>query len=240
MNHTAPVEHQRVAIVLGASRGIGAATATRLIQDGFEVFGTHRGSGVPEGVEAIEADMRDDASLSAAFRLVQQTAGRLDVLVASAGVAEQVVIPRLTRERAQELFDVNTLGPMMAVKLATRIMNRQGSGSIVLVSSESSRAGIPGSSHYTASKAALEGFARSAMWEYGPRGIRINVVAPGSTETDMFAAVDDTHRQQLLARTPLARFAEPAEIAEVITWVAQSTYLTGACIPVTGGEGLGY
>ncbi|MFP4854662.1 SDR family NAD(P)-dependent oxidoreductase, partial [Paraburkholderia sp. BR14264] len=109
-----------------------------------------------------------------------------------------------------------------------------------LVSSESSRAGIPGSSHYTASKAALEGFARSAMWEYGPRGIRINVVAPGSTETDMFAAVDDAHRQQLLARTPLGRFAEAAEVAEVIAWVAQSTYLTGACIPVTGGEGLGY
>lgn len=184
--------------------------------------------------------MRDDASLTEAFHLVQQTAGRLDVLVASAGVAEQVVIPRLTREQAQDLFDVNTLGPMMAVKLATRIMNRQRSGSIVLVSSESSRAGIPGSSHYTASKAALEGFARSAMWEYGPRGIRINVVAPGSTETDMFAAVDDAHRQHLLARTPLGRFAEPAEIAEVITWVAQSTYLTGACIPVTGGEGLGY
>lgn len=240
MTRTVPLEHQQIAIVLGASRGIGAATASRLARDGFRVFGTHRGSGLPDGIEAVEADLRDDDSLNRAFRQVQQRAGRLDVLVASAGVAEQIVIPRLTREHTQELFNVNTFGPMMAVKHAARIMNRQQSGSIVLVSSESSRAGIPGSSHYTASKAALEGFARSAMWEYGPRGIRINVVAPGSTETDMFAAVDDAHRKQLLARTPLGRFAEAAEIAEVITWVAQSTYLTGACIPVTGGEGLGY
>ncbi len=117
------------------------------------------------------------------------------------------------------------------------MMHRQRSGAIVLVSSESSRAGIPGSSHYTASKAALEGFARSVMWEYGPRGIRINVVAPGATETDMLAAVDDENRRALLARTPLGRVAQPEEIAEVISWVAQSTFLTGACIPVTGAKG---
>lgn len=231
---------QRTALVFGASRGIGAAIAERFVLDGEKVYGTHRGTGTPEGVTPLEADIRDDQSIADVFKTIHNQAGRLDTVVINAGVAEQRVIPRLDRDDARALFEVNTFGPMIVLKHAARLMNRQRDGSVVLISSESARAGIPGSSHYTASKAALEGFMRSAMWEFGPRGIRINVVAPGSTQTDMFARVDAAHQQALIARTPLARIAHPNEIAEVVAWVSRSTYLTGACIPVTGGEGLGY
>ncbi len=226
-------------LVLGASRGIGAATAALFAARGDQVTGTHRGTGVPAGVTGIEADMRDEASVQAALHAVHADTGRLDVVVVNAGITRQELLIRMTADSARELFEVNSIGAMMAVKHATKLMNRQRSGSIVLVSSESARTGIPGSSHYTASKAALEGFMRSAMWEYGPRGIRINTVAPGATETDMIAAMTPDNRAKLLAATPLGRLAEPAEIADVIYWTAKSTFLTGAVIPVTGGEGFG-
>ncbi|PZF56387.1 beta-ketoacyl-ACP reductase [Curtobacterium sp. MCBD17_034] len=225
-------------IVFGASRGIGAATATAFLEAGHRVVGTHRGSGVPSGVVGVEADMRDEGSVADAVRTAVEH-GRLDVAVVNAAVAPQELLVRMTAASIREVLEVNLVGAMLATKHVAKAMNRQRSGSIVLVSSESARVGIPGSSHYTASKAALEGFMRSVMWEYGPRGIRINAVAPGPTETDMLAPMTDEHRRALLERIPLGRVGRPDEIADVIRWVAQSTFLNGAVVPVTGGEGFG-
>jgi beta-ketoacyl ACP reductase len=182
--------------------------------------------------------MRDENSIEEAVR-VAAADGRLDVLVINAAVAPQELLVRMSAASARDVFEVNTIAAMMAVKHATKVMNRQRCGSIVLVASESAKTGIPGSSHYTASKAALEGFMRSVMWEYGPRGIRINTVAPGPTETDMIAPMTSENRARLLERIPLGRVAQPEEIADVIYWVSGSTYLHGAVIPVTGGEGFG-
>lgn len=225
-------------IVFGASRGIGAATATAFRDAGHRVVGTHRGSGVPDGVIGVEADVRDEEAVAAAVRTAAAE-GRLDVAVVNAAIAPQELLVRMTAASIREVLEVNLVGAMLATQQAVRVMNRQRSGSIVLVSSESARVGIPGSSHYTASKAALEGFMRSVMWEYGPRGIRINAVAPGPTETDMLAPMTEANRRSLLATIPLGRVGRPEEIADVIRWVAQSTYLTGAVVPVTGGEGFG-
>lgn len=225
-------------LVLGASRGIGAATAQTFAGHGHHVVGTHRGTGVPDGVRGVVADMRDEATIEGAVREAAAR-GRLDVLIVNAGIAPQELLVRMTADRAREVFEVNTIAAMMAVKHAAKVMNRQRSGSIVLVASESAKTGIPGSSHYTASKAALEGFMRSVMWEYGPRGIRINTVAPGATETDMIAPMTSENRNRLLERIPIGRVAKPAEIAEVIYWVSSSTYMHGAVVPVTGGEGFG-
>jgi NAD(P)-dependent dehydrogenase (short-subunit alcohol dehydrogenase family) len=188
---------------------------------------------------AVQADMRDEASIAAAVAKSIELNGRLVVLVVNAGIVRQDLLVRMSAENAREVFEVNTIGAMMAVKHAAKVMNRQRSGSIVLIASESAHTGIPGSSHYTGSKAALGGFMRSIMWEYGPRGIRINVVEPGPTETDMLAQLTDENRARLLSSIPLGRTAQPAEIADVVYWVSQSTYLTGAVIPVTGGEGFG-
>ncbi|PPG65138.1 beta-ketoacyl-ACP reductase [Rathayibacter rathayi] len=239
--HPAEVNVKKLAVVFGASRGIGAATARCYLANGFEVVGTHRGSGPPEGVQGVEADVRDQASVRTVFRHARAMSVEttLDTVVVNAGIVRQDLLVRMRDEDLREVFETNTFGAFNVVRAAVREMNRLGGGSIVLVASESARAGIPGGSHYTASKAALEGLARSAMWEYGSVGIRFNVVSPGATETDMFSLVSKENRAAHVARTPLGRIGRPEEIASVIYWVSQSTYMTGATIPVTGGEGLG-
>ena len=230
----------KVAMVIGASRGIGAATARKFRDEGYTVVGTHRGTGVDEGVHGRELDVTDRTSLRATVKGVAKDFGRLDVLVYNAGVVRQDLLIRMREEDLRHVMDTNLIGAFFAVQEALLAMNKQRSGSIVLVSSESSRTGIPGSSHYTASKAGLEGFARSAMRECASRGIRVNVVAPGPTETDMLAKVDADSFARLMADTPLGRPAQPEEIAEAIFAISGLTYMTGACVPVTGGEGLGY
>jgi 3-oxoacyl-[acyl-carrier protein] reductase len=129
---------------------------------------------------------------------------------------------------------------MLAVKSALKGMLRAKSGSIVLVSSISARLGVAGQTNYTASKAALEGFARSFAREYASRGIRINIVAPGPTDTDMVAELNNEQRLAMAASVPLGRLAKPEEIAHVVYWVSQSTFMTGTTVPVAGGLELGY
>ncbi|MFJ8896831.1 SDR family NAD(P)-dependent oxidoreductase [Leifsonia sp. NPDC102414] len=233
-------EHVRPsAFILGVTRGIGAATARTFLDHGYAVAGTHRNSAVPDGVLPFYCEASDPGSVQAAITEAAERQG-LDTLIVNAGIAEQNMLIRMSDESLRRMFDVNTFGPIHAVKTALKTMLKQRRGSIVLVSSESSRTGIAGSSHYTASKAALEGFARSVAREYGSKGIRINVVAPGATDTTMLAQADPEELARLVATIPLKRIAQPSEIAEVIRWVSESTYMTGATIPVTGGEGMGY
>jgi NAD(P)-dependent dehydrogenase (short-subunit alcohol dehydrogenase family) len=227
-------------MVIGASRGIGAATVRKYRDEGYTVVGTHRGTGVEDGVHGLLVDVTDRASVRTAVKSVAKDFGRLDVLVYNAGVVRQDLLIRMREEDLRHVIDTNLIGAFFAVQEALLSMSKQRSGSIVLVSSESSRTGIPGASHYTASKAGLEGFARSAMRECASRNITVNVVAPGPTDTDMLAKVDPESFARLMADTPLGRPAQPAEIAEAIFAISRLTYMTGACVPVTGGEGLGY
>ena len=229
-----------VALVIEASRGIGKATAARFLDEGFIVAGTHRGNGVAERVHGIECDVTDAASVKAAFKEVSATFGRLDTVIYNAGVARQDLLIRMRDEDLRSVMETNLFGAFTAVQESLKYMGRARSGSILLISSESSRTGIPGSAHYTSSKAALDGLVRSAMWEAGPRGIRINVVAPGPTNTDMLARVEEADLERLIDSSPLKRIAEPEEIADAIYKISTLSYLTGALIPVTGGEGLGY
>ncbi|MFF1831114.1 SDR family NAD(P)-dependent oxidoreductase [Paenarthrobacter sp. NPDC058233] len=234
------IEQAPVAVVVGASRGIGEATARRFLDEGYVVVGTHRGSGVPDGVHGITCDVTDNAAIKAAFKDTVTAYGRLDTVVYNAGMARQDLLVRMRPEDLREVMETNLFGAFTTVQESLKYMGRARTGSIVLISSESSRAGIPGSAHYTSSKAALDGLVRSAMWEAGPRGIRINVVAPGPTKTDMLAKVEGEDLAKLIDSSPLRRIAEPTEIADAIFKVSTLTYLTGALIPVTGGEGLGY
>ncbi|MEQ4568475.1 SDR family oxidoreductase [Paenarthrobacter sp. CAP02] len=234
------ISESPVALVIGASRGIGKATAERFLKEGYIVAGTHRGSGVTNGVHGIECDVTTPGALKAAFKDVAANYGRLDTVIYNAGVARQDLLVRMRDEDLRSVMETNLFGAFAAVQEALKYMGRARTGSIVLISSESSRAGIPGSAHYTSSKAALDGLVRSAMWEAGPRGIRINVVAPGPTKTDMLAQVEDADIDALIGKSPLRRIADAEEIADAIFKISTLTYLTGALIPVTGGEGLGY
>ena len=229
-----------VAFVIGATRGIGKATATRFLKEGYVVAGTHRGSSVPAGVHGIQCDVTDAAAVKAAFKEIAASFGRLDTVIYNAGMARQDLLIRMRDEDLRSVMETNLFGAFTVVQESLKYMGRARSGSIVLISSESSRTGIPGSAHYTSSKAALDGLVRSAMWEAGPRGIRINVVAPGPTKTDMLAKVEDADLERLIESSPLRRIAEPEEIADAIFKISTLSYLTGALVPVSGGEGLGY
>lgn len=226
----------KTAFVIGASRGIGAATARRLLESGYKVAGSHRdGGSVPEGVIPVLLDIRSEASIAAGFATALEALGRLDVLIVSSGITKDGLLMRASEEDVHEIMTVNAIGPMLASKAALKPMMKQRSGSIVLVSSMSVKYGVAGQTTYTASKGAIEAFARSFAREYAGRGLRINVVAPGTTDTDMVSAMSDSDRQAMMSDVPMGRLARPEEIAEAIVNTAESTYMSGATVQVGGG-----
>jgi NAD(P)-dependent dehydrogenase (short-subunit alcohol dehydrogenase family) len=233
-------EFPKSVVVIGASRGIGAAIATKFIQEGHKVVGTHRGSGAPDRVRGVVADITDTGQIENALAIAAKEHGPIDILVVSSGITRDDLLMRMSEEKIREVMDTNAIAPMLAVKSVLKPMLRAKAGSIVLVSSISARLGVAGQANYTASKAALEGFARSFAREYASRGIRINIVAPGPTDTDMIAGLNDDQRQVMAAGVPLGRLGKVEEIADVVYWVSQSTFMTGTTVPVAGGLELGY
>jgi 3-oxoacyl-[acyl-carrier protein] reductase len=227
---------QKTALVIGATRGIGAAVARHLAAAGYAVAGTHRGDGkVPDAVLPVEMDIRDEESITAGFTAAVETLGRLDVLVVAAGITRDKLLMRMSAEDLTEVLRVNTIGPILASKAALKPMMRQRSGSIVLLSSMSAKYGVAGQTNYTASKGAIEAFARSMAREYASRGIRVNVVAPGATDTDMMSDVSEEARTAMLEGIPFKRLATADEVADVIVATAEHTYMSGAVVPVGGG-----
>jgi 3-oxoacyl-[acyl-carrier protein] reductase len=226
---------QKTALVIGSTRGIGAATARQLIKSGYAVAGTHRGDKVPDDVIPIEMDIRDSDSITAGVKAAVEALGRLDVLVVAAGITRDKLLLRMSEEDLTEVLRVNTIGPILASKAVLSTMMRQRSGSIVLLSSMSVKYGVAGQTNYTASKAALEAFARSMAREYASRGIRVNVVAPGATDTDMMAAASEEVRAAMIEEIPLKRLGTADEIAEAIVHTAENTYMSGAVVSVGGG-----
>lgn len=142
---------------------------------------------------------------------------------------------RMSEEDLRAVFETNAFGPMLAAKAALRPMLKNRRGSMVFVSSMSAKYGVPGQTNYTASKGAIEAFARSLAREHAAQGIRVNVVAPGATDTDMMAAVPDAERSAMLAQVPMGRLGSASEVAQVIFDVSQATFMTGATVPVAGG-----
>jgi len=199
------------------------------------VAGTHRGSGVPEGVLAIEADVTDDDSLKAAFAEAAAVLGQIDTLVIAAGIVRDKAFLRMRRSDLSEVIEANAIGAMMATNLGVRSMLKHRSGSIVLLSSVSIRYGIPGQTNYAASKGAIEAFARALAKEHAQHGIRVNVVAPGATDTDMMASMPEAERAAMTAQIPMGRLGRPEEVAGVIVAISEATYVTGAVVPVAGG-----
>lgn len=224
------------ALVIGATRGIGAATARMLRDGGYATAGTHRpGGSVPEGVLPVEMDVRDGESIAAGVKAATDALGRLDVMVVAAGITRDRLLLRMSEDDIAEVMKVNAIGPMLACKAALGPMMKQRGGSIVLVSSMSAKYGVAGQCNYTASKGAVEAFARSMAREYAGRGIRINVVAPGATDTDMMADVSEQARAAMLEGIPLKRLGTPEEVASAVVHTAENTYMSGATVPVAGG-----
>ncbi|TDE90308.1 SDR family oxidoreductase [Occultella glacieicola] len=235
-------ENERTVVVTGANRGIGRAIAERFVADGYRVATIYRSGDLPDGVFGAVGDLRDTDSIDAAFTAIEAHQGPTDVLVANAGINKDTLLMRMTDEEFTDVVDVNLTGTFRCVRRVTKGMIRKRSGRIILISSVVGLYGSPGQVNYAATKAALVGIARSVTRELGARGITANVVAPGFIDTAMTAELPEATQQKYLASIPAARFAEPAEVAAAVSFLAgpDAGYISGAVIPVDGGLGMGH
>lgn len=233
---------ERVAFVAGASRGIGAKVATKLTMDGWGVAGTHRGSGVPEGVYPILCDVNDAISIDEAFTLTESKLGPVSAVVCNAGITEDNLAVTMKEDQFTNVIDTNLCGAYRVVHRALPKMLSQRYGRIILMGSSSGLQGVSGQINYTASKAGLVGMARSLCREYASRGITTNVIAPGYVNTDMTEKLPDSVRKTILAEIPAKSFADPQEIAAVTSFLLSDSarYINGAIIPVDGGLSMGH
>ncbi|WP_203337908.1 3-oxoacyl-ACP reductase FabG [Nocardioides limicola] len=231
----------RSVLVSGGNRGIGRAIVEAFLAQGDRVAATTRSGGAPEGALDVRCDLTDPEAVRAAIAEAEEAHGPIEVLVANAGMTADTLLLRMSEEDWSSVIDTNLTGTWRLVKGVSRGMLRQRKGRIVLVSSVVAMLGSAGQTNYAASKAGLIGLARSVARELGSRGITANVVAPGFVETDMTADLPEEVKAEI-KRIPLARWAQPEEIAGVVTWLAseQAGYVTGAVVPVDGGLGMGH
>lgn len=237
----------RVAIVTGASRGIGRAIAKRLAQQGAHVVAVARGENAAETVREItEAGGRADlasadvADASAVDALVAQTLeklGRIDVLVNNAGIARDQLLLRMKREDWDAVVATNLTAAFSCTQAVLKPMLRQRSGRIIFISSVVGQGGNAGQANYAASKAGLIGFAKAVALEIASRNITANVVAPGLIETDMTREIAGGTRENWESRIPLRRIGSPDDVAAAVCFLAsdEASYITGQVLAVNGG-----
>ena len=177
----------RSVLVTGGNRGIGLAVARRLAGDGHKVAVTHRGATGPEGLFGVQCDVTDSESINRAFKEVEAAQGPVEVLVANAGITDNMLLMRLSEDAFASVVDTNLTGAFRVAQRATRGMQRAKWGRMIFLGSVVAMSGVPGQVNYAASKAGLIGMARSIAREIGSRNITANVVAPGFIDTDMTA-----------------------------------------------------
>lgn len=230
----------QVALVTGGNRGIGLATALRLREEGYAVVVGSRSGIAPDGLDAVRLDVSDPESIDTSFTEIEERFGAVHLLVANAGITRDGLLMRMSDDDIDEVLATNLAGSIRLARRALRGMIKARSGRIVLMSSVVGLLGSAGQVNYAASKAGLIGVARSLAREVGSRGITVNVLAPGFVETDMTAVLDDAQRSAILGQIPLARYAQPAEIADAVVFLAGAGYVTGAVLPIDGGLGMGH
>lgn len=240
---------RRVALVTGASRGIGLAIARRLADDGYHVVGTATSAaGVGAIADALgehgqAAVLRVEAqdSVDALFAGLESGPGLPLVVVNNAGVTRDNLLLRMKDDEWQTVVETNLGAMFRVIKPALRAMMKTRWGRIVNLSSVVARMGNAGQTNYVASKAGIEGFTRSLAQELASRNITVNAVAPGFIGTDMTSALTEAQSQQMLDRIPLGRMGAPEEVAHAVAFLVseQAGYVTGATLPVNGGLYMG-
>jgi 3-oxoacyl-[acyl-carrier protein] reductase len=242
----APIESQ-VALVTGASRGIGAAIALELAQQGLKVTGTATSDAGAAAITAALAsypgcagatlDVNDAVAAQALVDRIAAEHGRLQVLVNNAGITRDMVAMRLKDEDWDAVLDTNLKAVFRMCRAVMRIMMKQRYGRIINITSVVGAAGNPGQANYAAAKAGVAGMTRALARELGSRGITVNCIAPGFIETDMTAGLAQAQQQALLQQIPLGHLGKPADIAHAVGFLAspRAGYLTGQEIHVNGG-----
>ena len=239
----------KVALVTGGSRGIGRATAEALAEQGATVIVNYaRGEAaareVVDGIvarggkaEMLGFDVADASATEEAITGVAKRHGRLDILVANAGIAIDGLLLRLKEEDVQQVFAVNVLGAINSARAALRAMGRAKGGRVIFLSSVVGETGNVGQAAYAASKAAVIGLTKSLAREYASRNITVNAVAPGYVDTDMTQGIQGERRESLLKSIPLGRVGSAREIATAIVYLAsdEAAYVTGQVLRVNGG-----
>ena len=239
----------KIALVTGASRGIGRATAKLLAAQGAYVYVNYLGSeqAAQETVmeikdsggsaEALQCNVADFKQCQDMIADIMKKSGRLDILVNNAGITKDGLLMKMSEEDYDQVMDINLKGTFHTIRHASRYMLKQRSGKIINLTSVSGVLGNAGQANYSASKAGVIGLTKSAARELASRGICVNAVAPGYVQTDMTSVLSDQVREQMLGQIPLGRAASPEEIASVVLFLAsgQSDYMTGQVLHVDGG-----
>ena len=241
----------KVAVITGGSSGIGLATAKLFIQSGAKVAITGRNQEALDAavrklagsVLAIRSDVSKLNELDVLFRIVEEKLGRIDVLFANAGVAKFAPAAAVDEQVYDELFDINVKGVFFTIQKAIPLLNDN--ASIILNTSVVNQAGLPNTSVYAATKAAVRSFARGIAAELAGRGIRVNVVSPGPISTPIYGKLGlpkeavEEFATNILSQVPLKRFGQPDEVAQTALFLASSasSYVTGVELSVDGGLG---
>lgn len=232
-------------MVTGGNRGIGLATARRLLRAGHRVAVTHRSDppspAVADGLSCVCCDVTDPASVRAAVDQVAAELGPVEILVSNAGMNRDRLMLRMSDSDFTEVLDANLTGGFRVAKQVARTMMRGRWGRIVFISSVVGLGGQAGQANYAASKAGLIGLARSMAKEFASRNVTVNVVAPGPVETDMLNALSRNQIDAILDRVPMGRAGDPEELAAAIEFLASEDagYITGAVLAVDGGVSMG-
>ena len=239
----------KVALVTGASRGIGKAIALKLAAEGAAVVINYHGS--MEKAKEVKAEIESDGGIAeimqcnvadyqateAMIRKVTDDFGRLDILVNNAGITRDGLLMKMSEEDYDTVLDTNLKGPFHCIRFAARQMLRQRGGRIINLSSVSGILGNAGQANYSASKAGVIGLTKSAARELASRGITVNAVAPGFIETEMTAVLPEKVRESVVARIPMGAFGTAEDVAEAVAFLASDSarYITGQTIHVDGG-----
>lgn len=235
----------RVALVTGAAKGIGLATAHALADAGHRVAVTYRSAPPPPDAAArflcVPCDVTDAEQVDAAFTTVEAELGAVEVLVSNAGVTADGLALRMKDEDFERVLDANLTGGFRVARRAMQKMIRARWGRIVFIGSVVGITGQAGQANYAASKAGLVGLSRSLARELASRNITVNVVTPGPVATDMMDAVAEDRKALIEQAVPLGRFGTAAEVAGAVCFLASdaAAYTTGAVLPVDGGLGMG-